>query len=1308
MDERKDIEQQLSGERAGLLRSESAGSNVPGESEMPMLAGSAAARLTQQILARLSSPHAVPSASPVRPGALWRQVTRRLGVLPDERSRPDPGRQLLTPVQAQEQPRTAREPFAPPPTQLVWRAVSPNKQAHEEAGVEDQLASALRPAARVSPPPPPQTAPPVGTTPTAPVPVASAPAASVPQPVVQPSLAEVAQAPAAPAPVAAPPSQVAESAPPAKTVVVEYLPGPAALPTQPLVSHTPLIETSSYTPRNIAGSLNRDLVPTTDMISRMVRPSWEELPLPEGRQSAQAPASEQSPPEAAQPQQPAPSVVQAPLLSVEEGPRLEMPLASTQTTSQRAPSRTVEETLERAERGPVGQLIDRVASALPLPEAVRRFITGEPTPTEKQPIPSPAETPVQATVAAERDTVATSITAQTPQSVPTSPPLAQPPTPPPTAPAERVIPDIVSAPSPAPTLPVLEMPVRAIITPSAPAGQDVTSQQAQPPPPPLGPFQPFQSSQPAQPARQTRPAQQVQQTQESPAERAVQLQPTQAQESHPLGPFQPFQPAVAEQAPPAAELVPSSPYSTTPAGPSVVEPLPEASPSISTSTPTQAQVAASSELVAQTPIGENAPALPEVVRETSATREPESRGFLGSLFDRLFGRGESTEGEEQDESRPPAIEMPWVHHGRSHGRSAQSQPDEVRSAGAEDVELPSTRVAEPERQASQAIAPPSATPSIASESLPPLAESPSSQPTMTVQAAAETGSAPPVSVDRQASDIATQRAFEAPQVEQLPGSQVEHPDLPRVLEISTATSQPLPLDMPHAAQSAQSDLTVESESAGDLIQRATLPSEAVVRPTMEAPVSPIASGPAVASTPSETVQVRQPEPEPQAWTLMPDVADSLVRSHAPLSTAQPIETAAQSDLLARILGSLGHEIVSASDDLPRAMPAPATGVGADLLVARSSGPAQTERTIADTMPVVGPLPVSSTSAPVGASTPIGLSAAPIVGGAQSLRDMGTVASRLTASESLNRVASSGESTSVSPGPISMPPHYVTDVTPTSYVAESAMANIPAEGGLSDIGTIMRPASHMSASMGDYGWPGSDGSPANPTLMLPLSEMSPTADSFAQSEAGSGEQSQPIAEEQPPWMATLQALYGQQQSNDAMPLAVPYGAFAVPSESTSAWQAPGFGQSPLISSPARATSDGFSPMAMPTPSVPYFGSDSNTQSSSFATATAPSWSTNSLGSSDFSSWGTDSNSDGDSDAGAWADLVTSAVSSDSGSSPALALAGEERNSSSASSSTEQPENSQEGGSAGPDLDELAESVLDIIRYKLLIERERNFG
>src|SRR4051794_12799132 len=89
MDERQEIEEQT--ENQATPESVTPEPAAPAEAEMPMLAGSAAQRLTQQILSRLSSPFATPSASPVRPTALWRQVGRRLGIVPAEEARPRPG-----------------------------------------------------------------------------------------------------------------------------------------------------------------------------------------------------------------------------------------------------------------------------------------------------------------------------------------------------------------------------------------------------------------------------------------------------------------------------------------------------------------------------------------------------------------------------------------------------------------------------------------------------------------------------------------------------------------------------------------------------------------------------------------------------------------------------------------------------------------------------------------------------------------------------------------------------------------------------------------------------------------------------------------------------------------------------------------------------------------------------------------------------------------------------------------------------------------------------------------------------------------
>ena len=1384
---------------------------------MPMLAGSAAARLTQQILSRLSSPHAMHTTSPVRPGALWRQVGRRLGILPQERSRPGPGRPMLTATQAriQEQARPSQDPFAPPPTQLVWRAAPSNKQAQEEeVPVEARLAAAMRPSRPPASPQTPQALPQPATPPAAPAFVTGTPSVTgVPeQTFVQPTLAEATSAAQAPAPVpqvadgataGLPPTQPAA---PATTVVVQYLPGPAALPVQPLVSHAPLIETSSYTPRNIAESLNRDLVPTTDMISRMVRPSWEDLPLPAPASQAPVttPAGQQPAQLAAQPQQVAPSVVQAPSLPVEDAPRLEMPLAATTVSSsaaQRAPSRTPEETLERAERGPVRQVIERVASALPLPEAVRRFITGEPAPVEKQVANLPIETtpPVagqqagSAPAPAQREVAPVSFEPQTRQPVPSAVAETQPPaqtatpavaTPvvtnnqPVSAPAEAMRSErggneVVSAPSPASAPSAIEMPMRSPAQVVSRGGQQASQQAGQTGSAALGPFQPFETYETAEPARQDGPAQRTMQPTQPAArqahvapdpesaarfERPVQLQPAEApvaasaapvSVSRPLGPFEPFvpaQPIVVEETRSATQDMPPGRQPAVSAGPpgvSVAAESPSGASTVSATLPSaQAPAAESSEGTAQASSAQDA------ARETMASREVEQRGFLGSLFNRFFGRAESVE-EEQPQPRTTSVEMPWVRA----GRSARSQTDDVRQAAPTLSSTPfvtsmtpsvpadaqSTQVQQPQSEPGQ-------TPEFSQPPQPATTQAP--VPVQQQEAVAESVNLPPGAVG-QAASAADREIFTAPQIGQVPVEiDVESvPGLSRVVEMGPPASQPTPLDMPHAAASVQPDREVPSPGAADLLQMATLPSQAVSLPPVELPVevptSYVAPDAVLATAALEVEQARQAEPEapPQAWTLMPDVADALVRSHAPLSAVEPMETAVQGELLARITGGLGQEIVATSvgDSTPRSVPAPTTGVGTELPVARSSaGPSQAASNIAEsaftTGPVVSPSP-ASVSVPAQAAMPIGAqAAAPIVSRPQlmpdSLRDIRTASNQPTASEGFGRAVAAdvpvAPSAAATPEAVAMPPRYITNVTPASYVAETAFANMQGgdggQSGVPDLGTIMRPASHMSPSMGDYGWPGADGQVSGPSLMLPLSAMSPMADSYVQSDGGQGEQPQLQQQgqqnEQAPWMSALQALYGQPQSNSEMPLAIPYGAFALPTESagsTASWQGPSFAQQAGAASQMRPTSDGFSSLPMPTPSTPYFGSNgagqSFTQSSSFVTSAAPSWSADSGGSSGFSSWSTDGYSDGDSEAGAWADVVASAVSGASEGSPALSLAGEERGSSSSSSSSSQePTNTQDGAgkSAGPELEELAESVLDIIRHRLLIERERNFG
>src|SRR5689334_1656304 len=86
------------------------GQTAPNAEGMPLLAAGAAARMVSDILKRLSGPHAGTAPGVLRPGSLWRQVARRIGV------GPQPGTGL--PVQ----PSQSRGTLASPHLDLVWRA----------------------------------------------------------------------------------------------------------------------------------------------------------------------------------------------------------------------------------------------------------------------------------------------------------------------------------------------------------------------------------------------------------------------------------------------------------------------------------------------------------------------------------------------------------------------------------------------------------------------------------------------------------------------------------------------------------------------------------------------------------------------------------------------------------------------------------------------------------------------------------------------------------------------------------------------------------------------------------------------------------------------------------------------------------------------------------------------------------------------------------------------------------------------------------------------------------------------------------
>jgi hypothetical protein len=189
------------------------------------------------------------------------------------------------------------------------------------------------------------------------------------------------------------------------------------------------------------------------------------------------------------------------------------------------------------------------------------------------------------------------------------------------------------------------------------------------------------------------------------------------------------------------------------------------------------------------------------------------------------------------------------------------------------------------------------------------------------------------------------------------------------------------------------------------------------------------------------------------------------------------------------------------------------------------------------------------------------------------------------------------------------------------------------------------------------------------------------------------------------LPALEALYGSEADN-GMPLAIPFGAFAAapPNDSTiHNWLVENFAQSEASEVPSR-----FATLAMPTPSIPVGsgtsqGAVQRTPASSGSTA---SWSIPDASRVEYRSGSAFAADDAETED--WADLIADAVSDDRAS-PALALAGEETGGGSESSSGE-PDQSQDAGetAAGPELDDLAESVFEILRRRLVLERERDFA
>jgi hypothetical protein len=548
------------------------GSAGPVNGGMPTPGASAAMRLVREILARLNSPHAGGASSPLNPASLWRQVSRRLGY-------------------TTEQERSQGTHFgAVPHIDVVHRLHTAHAEHVEDDGWHAPVWPARRPAINVVGQPVPV---PLPVPPPLPLPVAQVPQVPTAPPVVRQANAapdttpspEVAATPA-PTPAApdagtqdvAPTAPVVESGPPvfipARAIRIEYVPGPAIMPPQPLVAPAPSLArppiATSFTPtpapraqvalartampgveaasadvsapgampafrsreisqpaeqsvavpglaeqsprldmplkarpatksaeesgeaysggyesarpeyrprpaiapaqplvsthtlaeravglqvtspeRSLASNVSHDLVPTTDLLSRMesaraveAMPAPVPVPVPAQLQQAQPPeqaqVAQQVPEQITQvveqPAQPqARQAISTPVPAMPQTetpfqPALQMPLAVAPDT--RVPlsqaARPAEQTFappEGAQRGPVATFLGRVLSALSLPEPLRRAI--EPAPetaqsTDAQAAPQ-AAVQVQAEVAAAPEAPAVSVPA-----VPTAPVTASP------------------------------------------------------------------------------------------------------------------------------------------------------------------------------------------------------------------------------------------------------------------------------------------------------------------------------------------------------------------------------------------------------------------------------------------------------------------------------------------------------------------------------------------------------------------------------------------------------------------------------------------------------------------------------------------------------------------------------------------------------------------------------------------------------------------------------------------------------------------------------------------------------------------
>jgi|GEM_PF-6842614 len=494
-------------------------------------------------------------------------------------------------------------------------------------------------------------------------------------------------------------------------------------------------------------------------------------------------------------------------------------------------------------------------------------------------------------------------------------------------------------------------------------------------------------------------------------------------------------------------------------------------------------------------------------------------------------------------------------------------------------------------------------------------------------------------------------------VEQPTRTQADQPGVqPSVIpDLSSTAPDTLPVAVPVAAQPAQPGQQPSE----------TLMDGAFAAPPIQAEPQPPYTAPADASAPQSVEAALPLDYASQAWFLMADMADDVARSHEPLSSLTPMRGAAQSNFLSRLLGGLGMSFrrgdSSASGEL-------SGGTGRIAPLWRSLRPrtAQQERV---TGGYDGAAILSSRS--TGSTLPVSA----LVG-------------QTLASDYTNQQAQTTYS-----GALSLP-HTAGGVAGIGTAANSSFAyqGMPTmaasmyQPAALRRSTVMLPAGQMSQSLGDF-------------------LLADGAEGSAAPVEGGGDSSY--------YAQLLQQIYGGPQLDSQMPLAIPYGAFALPTGTSSSHMdlsyllgGDGHGYQANYAGGGRVSQP--SQLPMPIPSVPSFQQNQPVEyvnplyrggdSAPVAEITSHSWGV--AGDNDSYS---DSSDGGE--ATAWANVVSSAVSGSSSNGPSLSLAGQERQFTDANEEHHDPHAHKTGDEQ--DLDELAETVYTLLRRRLSIERERSF-